>query len=178
MVNPYDLPIFSLNIHVNNKIFLISREERHSNDPQIQRKFTEGAIVNTISQYLDKLNPADGAPYSPSSRYDDSDSDSDFNLSSRSSPSRFSGFKGSARTSSLTYSATSSTKKKKKKKVCHTNRIKVDVKNPLASLVIPNGLKTQELFRMHMYEAGIKAAKKDPHKIHRWYKLCNFPPAA
>ena len=72
------------------KIFLISQEERLLNDPLIKQKFTQGAIVNTLSQYLDEMNLNDGFAYLSSTRYDDSDSDSDSDLPTRPFLSRFS----------------------------------------------------------------------------------------
>ena len=97
--------------------------------------------------------------------YDDSnsDSDSDSNILTRPCLSRFAGLKDSARTWSLHCSVTSSNQKKKK--VRHTNRVKVNLKDPLASLVISDDLESHQLFRMHSYIAGIHAVKKDLTKF-------------
>ena len=62
------------------------------------KKFTQGAIVNTLSQYLDEMNVSDGLPYSSYVRYDDSKSDPDSNILTRLSLSCFAGLKGFART--------------------------------------------------------------------------------
>ena len=48
------------------KIFVISREEHLSNDPNVKQKFTQGAIVTTVTQYLAELELANGALYSAS----------------------------------------------------------------------------------------------------------------
>ena len=71
-------------------IFLISSEERHSNDPLIKRKFTQGEIVDTLSQYISGMNLNNGLSYSSSAHYDESDSDSDSDLPAGPSLSRFS----------------------------------------------------------------------------------------
>ena len=84
------------------KSFLISREERLSNDPNIKRKFTQGVGVNTINECLSELHLDNGPKYSSRSQYDDSVSDSDSNAPSRPLSSRFSGLRGSARILSLT----------------------------------------------------------------------------
>ena len=44
------------------EIFYVSREERMSVDPAVQRKFTQGAIVTTLTQYLSELNLLNGKP--------------------------------------------------------------------------------------------------------------------
>ena len=133
------------------KIFLISRKERHSNDPHIKWKFTQGAIVNTSTQYFNEMNLDDGLSYSFSTLYDDSDSDFDSDLPTKSSPSCFAGLKGSVRTLSLQRSGTSLNKKKKKKKVKRANQIQVNLNDPLALLVIPNDLENHLLSRLNMY---------------------------
>ena len=61
------------------KIFIISQEERVSNNPLVKQKFTQGTIVNNLTLYLDELNLHDGPTQCSTSRYDDSDSDSDSN---------------------------------------------------------------------------------------------------
>ena len=55
--------------------FIISQEERVLNDPLVQQKFTQGAIVNALTLYLDELNLYDGPTQSSTSSYDDSDFD-------------------------------------------------------------------------------------------------------
>ena len=109
------------------RIFLISCEERLSNDPNIKRKFTQGAIVNTINQYLSELYLLNGPKYSSHSKYNDSNSDSDSDVPSRPPVSQFSGLRDSSRTTSLTQSSPSSSKKKKKK--APTRRVLNSVNN-------------------------------------------------
>ena len=46
------------------KIFLIPCEERLSNDPNIKQKFTQGAILNTVTQYLSEFHLDNGSVYS------------------------------------------------------------------------------------------------------------------
>ena len=41
----------------------------------------------------------------------------------------------------------------------------IDVMDPLASLVIPDGLKQEEIFRLKMYTSGLKQVTKDPSKF-------------
>ena len=144
------------------EIFHISCEERLSQDPSIQRKFTQGALVTSLTHYLSELKLSNGKPYSSHSRYDDSDSDSD----SDSAPSQFSNLQDSARTKFLSRSApTSSKKKKKKKKPPPTRRVmRVDVSDPIASLVVPHGLKKHEILRVKMYTAGLRQVTKNPTK--------------
>ena len=112
---------------------------------------------------MDGINLDNDPSYSSSARYDDSDSHSDYDLPTTPSTSRFSQLKGSARTSSLQCSGTSS--KKKKKKVKHANRVQVDLDNPLSSLVIPDGLKNHQIFCVNMYTAGIQAVTKNVMKF-------------
>ena len=145
-------------------IFIISQEKLHLNDPQIKQKFTQGAIINTLSQYLDNMNLTDGPPHYLSTCYYDFNSDSDLDILTRASPSHFTVLKGSARTSSLQRFVTSSNNNKKKK-VRLANCIQVDLKGHLASLVIPNDLEINQLFRVHMYEAGINVVKRDATKF-------------
>ena len=59
------------------KIFLISCEKRLSDNPNIKQEFTQGAIVNTLNQYLSELHLKNGPKISSRSRYDDSDYNSD-----------------------------------------------------------------------------------------------------
>ena len=160
------------------KIFLIACEERLSNDPNIKQKFTLGAIVNTITQYLSELHLDNGPKYPSRSRYDDSASDSDSDTPSRPPPSRFSGLRGSARISSLTWSFPSSSKKKKKKTTPrHVNWIQVDIHDPLASLVVPDGLEQQQIMRVNMYQAGLRKVTKDVTKFTDGMKcaICHQP---
>ena len=146
------------------EIFHISREERNSNDPTMQRKFTQGAIVSTIALYLIESKLIDGKPSTSHSQYDDSDSDADFQR--RSTPSRFSGLRDSARTTSLSRSAPSPSKKKKKKTTTRrTNVFQVDINNPLASLIVPDGLQQHEVLRVKMYESGLKQVTRDAAKF-------------
>ena len=70
--------------------------------------FTQGVIVNTLTLYLDEMNLSDGLPYPLLAHYDDSYSNSDSDLPTKPSPSRFSWLKGSVRTSSQHRSDTSS----------------------------------------------------------------------
>ena len=55
---------FNKDCFIHKNFFRISREERLSNDPGIQRKFTQGAIVTTFTQYLSELSLSNGKPYS------------------------------------------------------------------------------------------------------------------
>ena len=73
----------------------------------------------------------------------------------------------SAQTTSLTRSTPSPSKKKKKKKpfTRRANQIQVDVNNPLASLVIPDGLENHQILRVKIYKAGIWQVTKDPTKF-------------
>ena len=59
----------------------------------------------------------------------------------------------------------SGTSLKKKKKVKRANRVHVNFNDPLASLVIPDGLENQQILRVNMYTIGIRAAKKDVTKF-------------
>ena len=180
---PSELDKFLSRLAHHEKIFLISREERLSNDPNIKRKFTQGAIVNTINQYLSELHLPNGSKYSSHSKYDDSDSNSDSNVPSRPPASRFSGFRGFSRTTSLTWLSSSSSKKKKKKKkkkkppTRRVNQIQVDIHDPLASLVIPDGLEQQEIMRVHMYQVGLRKVTKDVTKFTDGMKciICHQP---
>ena len=147
------------------KIFLIACEERLSNNPNIKRKFTQGAIVNTVTQYLSELHFDNGSAYSSRSWCDNFDSDSDSDISSRPPLSRFFGLKGSARTLSLTWSAPSSSSKKKKMTTRRVNWIQVDVHDSLVSLVIPDGLENHQIFRLNMYIAGLYKVTKDVTKF-------------
>ena len=72
-----ELDKFLLGLTHSAKIFLIAREERLSNNLNIKRKFTQGAIVSTLNQYLSELHLDVGPKYSFCSRYDNSASDSD-----------------------------------------------------------------------------------------------------
>ena len=175
-----ELDKFLLGLTHSAKIFLIAYEERLFNDPNTKRKFTQGAIVNTVTQYLSELHLDNGSVYSFSSRYDDSnsDSDSDSDLHSRPPLSRFSGLKCSARTSSLTRFAPSSSKKKKKKTPTrHVNRIQFDVHDPLASLVILDGLENHQILLVNMYTAGLRKVTKDVTKFTDVMKciICHQP---
>ena len=95
---------------------------------------------------------------------DASDSDSNFDLPKKPSPSRFSWLKGSTRTSSLQRSGTSS-KRKKEKNMKRTNRVQANIKDPLASLVIPDSLENQLVFYVKMYKASIWAKNKNVTKF-------------
>ena len=148
------------------EIFRISCEERNSNDPTMQRKFMQGAIVSTLTQYLTELKLMNGTSSSSHSQYDDSDSESDADIPRRSTPSRLFGLRDSARTTSLSHSAPSSSRKKKKKTPTRrTNVFQVDVNNPLASLIVPNELQQHEVFRVKMYKSGLKQVTRDPAKF-------------
>ena len=61
-------------------IFRVSREERMSVDPAVQRRFTQGAIVTTLTQYLNNLHLSNGSSSSSQSKHNDSDSDSDSDI--------------------------------------------------------------------------------------------------
>ena len=66
-------------------LFRISREDRHSTDPHMVLKFKQGAVVTTLTHYLNELDLSNGPASSSASQYaDDSDSDDD------SGPSRYS----------------------------------------------------------------------------------------
>ena len=47
--SPSELDKFFQGLSHSQEIFRISREDRLSNDPSIQRKFTQGAIVTTLT---------------------------------------------------------------------------------------------------------------------------------
>ena len=87
---PSELDKFLSGLTHHERIFLISREERLSNDPNIKRKITQGAIVNTINQYVSELHLPNGPKFSSRSKYDDSNSDSDSDSLSRPPVSQFS----------------------------------------------------------------------------------------
>ena len=130
------------------EIFRVSCEERMSVDPAVQRKFTQGAIVTTLTQYLNDLRLLNDSSSSSQSKHDDSDSDSDYHVPRRCASSRFSGLRDSARTTSLSCSNPLSSNKKKKKKTTtrRAHVMKIDVNDPLASLFIPEGLQQEEIF--------------------------------
>ena len=159
-------------------IFLISCEERLSNDPNIKQKFTQGAIINTINQYLSELHLPNGPKYSSHSKYDDSDSDSNSDVPSRPPASRFSGLRGSFRTTSLTRLSPSSSKKKNKKSLTRrVNQIQVDIHDPLVFLVIPDDLEQQEIMHVHMYQVDLRKVTKDITKFTDGMKcaICHQP---
>ena len=110
-------------------------------------------------------------------KYDDSNSDSDSDVLSCHPASRFSGLRDSSRTTSLTRSSPSSFKKKKKAPTRRVNQMKVDIHDPLASLVIPDGLEQQEIIRVHMYQVGLRKVTKDVTKFTDGMKcaICHKP---
>ena len=55
-----ELDKFLSGLTYSTKIFFISCEERLSNYPNIKQKFTQGAIFNSLTQYLDEMSFADG----------------------------------------------------------------------------------------------------------------------
>ena len=163
------------------KIFPVSCKEPLSKDPNIKQKFPEGAIVNNSNQHLSELHLPNGPKYSSHSKYDDSDSNFDSDVPSCPPVSRFFGLWGSSRTMSLTQSSPFSSKKKKKKKektpTRRVNQIPVDIHDPLASLVIPDGLEQQEIMRVHMYQANLRKVTKDITKFTNRMKcdICHKP---
>ena len=151
-----------------------------SNNSNIKQKFTQGAIINIITQYLSELHLNNGPKYSSHSLYDDSASDSDSDAPSRPPSSCFSSLRGSARTLSLTQFSPSSFKKKKKKRTTRcVNWIQVDMHDSLTSFVVPDGLKQQQIMHVNMYQAGLRKRKvtKDITKFTDGMKcaICHQP---
>ena len=132
------------------EIFRVSREERMSVDPAVQRKFTQGAIVTTLTQYLHDLRLSNGSSSSSQSKHNDSDSDSDSDsdIPRRRTTSSFSGLRDSARTVSLSRSNPLSSNKRTRKKtnLRRAQVMAIDVNDPFASLVIPDKLQQEEIF--------------------------------
>ena len=143
-------------------IFRISRKERNSKDPHVMQKFGQGAVVTTLTHYLEELNLPNGHASSSASRYVASDSDSD-----DSAPSQFSRLRGSPRTKSLSRS-TPTLSKKKKKKSPPTRRVmglEIDFNDPCASIIVPDGLEPHETMRLNMYQAGLRQVTRSPTKF-------------
>jgi len=143
-------------------LFRISREDRHSTDPHMVLKFKQGAVVTTLTHYLNELDLSNGPASSSASQYDDdSDSDND------SAPSQFSRLRGSPRTKSLSRSAPTLSKQKKKKSPPTRNvmRLEIDFNDPCASIIVPADLEPEAIMRLNMYKAGIRQVQRSPTKF-------------
>ena len=58
--NSTELDNFIAGLIHSGKVSIVSQEERISNDPMLQQKFTQGAIVSVILLYMDELRLQDG----------------------------------------------------------------------------------------------------------------------
>ena len=111
---------------------------------------------------MDKLNLRNYPHQSfTASCYDDSDFDSDSDISTKKPPSCFSQLKDSSRIRSLHRSSMSS----KKKKGRRINCVEIDLNDPCAPIEILDNIETHQLFCVQMYTAGINTIQKEITKF-------------
>ena len=148
--NSNELDLFIEGCTHSAQLFTISRDDRLSSDPIMKLRFTQGAIVNTLTSYLRALALPDGASqtiHHSSRSPPDSDSDSEDDRKHRK-------IKKSRRTNTLRRSG-----------AARLNKVTIDLQHPLASLQIPADVPACQVLQLRMYQAGIRAVISRPERF-------------
>ena len=134
------------------KLFHISCDDIKSLNPVMLQRFLQGTLINTLDVYFRKLGLPDGPDgsvhHSSHHSVDDSDSDSEDEQNPKSK------LRKSKQTTTL-----------RRNGPARLHQLKIDLMNPLASLVTPSSIPRHEILQLQMYQAAIRAVVAKPNKF-------------